>query len=142
MALALDEAGRPVVWLGDATAADMAELLRRAPELASAAQALALARAANHFASRDYRLIEDPAAFEAAYRVRLASEDPQAPPEAGVIRLCDFGIPDFAAITLPALTGGVLRFFAEHRFLGLAYRAETADLAAPPVYAPLPLAPP
>lgn len=143
IALGLDGAARPVVLLGEAEEADdMAGLLRLAPALAGPAHALALARAANHFAAAaEYRVIENPAAFEAAYRARLAGEDPAAPFVAGVIRLRDFGVPDFTAITPPAFADGVLRFFAEHRFIGLPYRAETADLASPPVYAPMPLTP-
>jgi hypothetical protein len=129
LTLGLGDGGRGVVILDGATShADLAGLLAAAPGLAT--DAAALARAANHFATAmDFAVIEDPAAFAAAYRARLAAEDPDAPWTEGVLRLRDHGVPDFAAILAPRLAGGRLTFFATDRFLGVPYRVE-ADVAA------------
>lgn len=141
--LGLDDKGAPVVLLGRAgEAADMPGLLRLAKGMASPAHAAHLARAANHLAhGSDYRVILDPQAFAAAYRARLAQEDPQQEWREGVMRLSDFGVPDFASITPPRLEAGKLTFFAEDSFTGLPYQAETADLKAAPSYTPVPLTP-
>ncbi len=141
--------GRPVVLVGETgeEAADLAALRAAAPGLVQPAGAAALAVAVNHLAQgRDFRVIEDPAAFEAAYRARLAQEDPAQPWRQGVFRLSDYGIPDFAAIAAPALHGQVLVFFAEDARLGVPYRIEVDFAQAAPVvdddsYRPLPLEP-
>lgn len=139
----LDDQGRPVVLLGEqGEAADMAGLLGRAAALASPGRATDLAHAANHLAhGAEYRVIDDPAAFAAAYRARLDREDPNQEWREGVIRLRDFGVPDFAAIKPPQTAAGRLVFYAEDRFTGLPYRAEAADLTATPSYSPMPLTP-
>lgn len=124
--------GRPVVMVGaDAVVAtDVAGLLAAGPGLLDPSAAGRLAVAVNHLAQgRDFRVILDPAAFENAYRARLASEDRAAPWRQGVQRLSDFGVPDFAAIAAPVLVGRTLVFHAEDTLLGVPYRVE-ADLAA------------
>jgi hypothetical protein len=139
--------GRPVVMVetgGEIT--DLAGLIAVAG-LMQAEAAAPLAIAVNHLAQgSDFRVIADPAAYEAAYRARLAQEDPAQPWRQGVFRLVDYGVPEFGAIRPPVLEAQVLTFFAEHASLGIPYRVE-ADLAAkaPEVnndsYRPLPLAP-
>jgi hypothetical protein len=139
--------GRPVVLVETGgEIADLAGLIAVAGLMqADAAEPLAIA--VNHLAQgSDFRVIADPAAYEAAYRARLAQEDPAQPWRQGVFRLVDYGVPDFGTIEPPALKAQVLTFFAEHASLGIPYRVE-ADLgAAAPVvnddsYRPLPLAP-
>jgi len=142
--LGLTADATPVILLGnqDETASDMATLLRLAPGLAAPAHATDLARAANHLAhGGDYRVITDPHAYEEAYRHRLAEEDPNAPFREGVVRLRDFGVPDFAAITAPRYEDGKLTFFAADMFLGVPYKVELASLTAAPHYEPMPLTP-
>jgi len=78
--LGLAADGKPVVMFeGGRQTGDLAGMFALAPLLWSVEQATELARAANHLAhGTDYRLIEDPAAFERAYRARVEREDPNA----------------------------------------------------------------
>lgn len=135
-----DDGGRLASPGGLGQAHDMAELLHLAPMLAN--HPLALAQAVNHFAhGGDYQVIADPKAFEAEYRAKLAKEDPNAPFQAGVIRLRDHGVPDFTTLHPPALRDGRLLFYVVDTFLGVPYAVDCASLTAAPVYAPLPLTP-
>ncbi len=141
--LGVGDDGAPVVLIGDdREAADMVALLRLQPGLASAVQAADLARAVNHFAhGSEYRVITDPKGFADAYRAQLAQEDPDAAWQEGVIRLRDYGVPDFAEILAPSFSDGRLVFFAFDEVLGLPYRVDAVDPSAPPTYAPLRLTP-
>lgn len=124
-----------VVMIGEAEteATTLDKLFSLAPELKNPAAAVEAARAVNHLSQgQDFEVIEDPAAFEKKFRETLASEDPSAPWREGVIRLSDYGTPDFAAIKKPAMNGTVLTFFAEDTVLGLPYRVEV-DLASVPI---------
>ena len=142
--LGLTGEGKPVVLLGEFgdQAGSMAELVRLAPDGASPARAADLALAANHFAhGSEYRVVTDPQAFEEAYRARLAREDASAAWQEGIVRLSDFGVPDFGTIHAPRLQGARLVFFAADTFLGVPYRVEAPTLLQAPEYAPLPLTP-
>jgi len=142
--LGLTGEGKPVVLLGTRgeQATDMATLLRLAPGIASPAHAADLALAVNHLAhGGEYRVITDAKAFEDAYRARLASEAPDAAWHEGVVRLRDYGVPDFAQVHAPSYASGRLTFFAVDMYLGVPYRVELADLLASPTYTPLPLTP-
>lgn len=114
------------------------------PALTSAEGALHLAKLVSHFARGDlFAVIDDPAAFEAGYKARLASEDPTPQPyEQNVIRLSDFGEPDYGALTPPKIEAGALVFFARDAATGLPYqvRAALAALGAP-AFNPVPLTP-
>ena len=124
------------------TAADMAELLRILPALATEAHAVDLARAVNHFKrGTDYRVIENPAEFAADYRARIEREDPAAPWQENVVRLRDYGVPDFSQIQPPKFAGGKLTFHAVDTFLGVPYQVEAANLEAAPEYHAMPLTP-
>jgi hypothetical protein len=126
--------------LGSAT--DMAALLRLAPGLASEAHAVDLALAANHFAHEsEYRVIDNPAEFADAYRAQIEREDPAAEWQENVIRLRDYGVPDFNHIEPPKFAGGKLTFYAVDSFLGVPYKAETDNLEAAPSYAAVDLTP-
>jgi len=123
-------------------ATNMAELLRIAPGLGSPAHAVDLARAVNHFKhGTDYRVIENPTEFANAYRARIEREDPAAEWQEGVIRLRDYGVPDFNQIQPPKLEGGKLTFYAVDTFLGVPYEVQAANLEAAPDYSPMPLTP-
>ena len=132
VALGINDAAQSVVIVEGATqVSDLEQLLAAAPGLLHPDAAAVMARAVAHFASGStYRVIEDPRQFEAAYRARVATEDPDAPWREGVYRLRDHGMPDFAGIAPPAYTGTDLVFFAQSGFLGLPYRVEI-DVADP-----------
>ena len=94
------------------------------PDLLKPEAAGELARLVTHFARGSaYRVIADPVAFETIYRARIASEDPGEPWQQSRPRLIDGGMPDFAEITAPALSGSVLSWTVEDDFTGLPYRA-------------------
>lgn len=140
IALGLNNEAEPVVLVGDQAASTVVDLLRLAPDITEDANAAMLAQALNHLASGDeFAVITDPAAYVTAYRAKLATEDPTQPAQPGVIRLCDFGTPNFAAITPPRMDRGTLIFFAVRTYWGLPYRASVVDLTDPPVYQPVPL---
>lgn len=132
VALGIDEAAKSVVIIeGAKQVSSLEALLAEAPGLLHPEGALTMARVVNHLATgNDWRVITDPAAYEAAYRARLDTEDPNAPWQQGVLRLRDHGVPDFAAITAPRMAGTRLIFFAADSALGLPYRIE-ADMADP-----------
>lgn len=143
LSLGLGDNDEPLVFLGPGKqAADMATLLRLAPGLASDARALDLAQAANYFAhGDDYRVIENPADFANAYRAQIDREDPAAEWQEGVVRLRDYGVPDFNQIEPPKFAGGRLTFYAVDAFLGVPYKVEADKLEAAPNYTPMPLTP-
>lgn len=147
--LGLEDDGSPVVMVGEeeTEVTTIAALLAAAPGLTQPPAAAATARAINHLAQNAaFDVIEDPAAYEAQYRARLAQEDHNAPWAEGVMRLCDYGVPDFARIAAPAITDGQLVFFAANVIPGLPYRI-AADLTGPDVavgdanYTPMDLMP-
>ena len=124
--LGIDDASHSVVIVGGETqVGSLAALVAAAPGLLHPDAAAAMARAVAHFAAgSDYRVILDPAAYEAAYRAQVDREDPGAPWREGVLRLRDHGMPDFAAITAPAYQGTTLVFHAYAAPLPLPYRVE------------------
>ena len=136
-----DADGNPAAFIEDTTFSSLSDLLAAEPGLLEAGAVGELARYVNHFARGDmYRVIEDPAAFEAAYHAKIAREDPNQPWQQNVMRLRDFGVPDFTAIHVPAIADNVLEFFARDAMTGLPYRVRAAidDLSAPS-YQPMPL---
>jgi hypothetical protein len=143
LSLGLGDNDESLVFLGPGKqAADMATLLRLAPGLASEAHALDLAQAVNYFAhGDDYRIIDNPADFANAYRAQIDREDPAAEWQEGVIRLRDYGVPDFNQIEPPKFAGGKLTFYAVDAFLGVPYKVEDNNLQTAPTYTPMPLTP-
>jgi len=116
-----------VVMVGEdeVEASTLASLLTIAPELKQPEAAIETARAVNYISQGPaFQVINDPAAFEEQYRVKLASEDPSEPWSEGVVRLSDYGVPDFATIAAPTISGTVLTYFAVDDFLGLPYRVD------------------
>jgi hypothetical protein len=124
--LGIDDASQSVVIVeGETEVGTLAALVAAAPGLLHRDAAATMARAVAHLAAgTDYRVIEDTAAYEAAYRAQVAGEDPNAPWRAGVYRLRDHGMPDFAGITAPAYQGTRLVFFAASAPIPLPYRVE------------------
>lgn len=132
-----DQAGTPIVIVEQAKAQDLSEVIRLAPALSDPHWVRAYARVANHLAQGDkFSLIVDPAAFEAEYRAAFAAEDPDEVPQAGVMRLRNFGMPDFAAIKPPEMQGGTLVYFARNTFMGIPYRAVMPE-GGQPEYEPV-----
>ena len=124
--LGIDDASHSVVIIeGTTEVGTLAALVAAAPGLLHPDAAATMALAVAHFAAgTDYRVIEDPAVYEAAYRAQVAGEDPEAPWRAGVYRLRDHGMPDFAGITAPSYQGTRLLFFAQSALIPLPYRVE------------------
>jgi hypothetical protein len=141
--LGLDDQGAPQVVIGEATeTADLAQILASVPTLRDPSRLAQLAQVVNHLGhGGDFRVITNPADFEARYRARLATENQAEEWREGVIRLCDHGVPDFATIAAPASSGDGLVFFAEDRFMGLPYRVQVSALGAKADYTPVPLTP-
>lgn len=143
-----EDGSRVVIFVDpEREATDFVSLAALAPGLVQPAAAAQLARAVNHLAQGSrFEVVTDPAAYEAAYRARLASEDPTAPWTEGVMRVSDFGMPDFAAMAPPFLEGSLLEFFAADRVLMVPYRVQVdldaadSDVSSP-AYVPLPLEP-
>ena len=136
-----NEEGERTAYLGEASFGSIDALVAEVPELLEPDAATELARHVNNFArGSDYVLIEDPSEFAERYRAQLESEDPSQPWREGVMRLSDFGVPNFDEITAPRHDGETLVYFAEDRATGLAYRA-SASLSglAEPSYEPVPL---
>ena len=125
-----NEEGERTAYLGEASFGSIDTLVAEVPELLEPDAATELARHVNNFArGSEYVLIEDPAEFAERYRAQLESEDPSQPWREGVMRLSDFGVPDFDEITTPRHDGETLVYFAEDRATGL----------AEPSYEPVPL---
>lgn len=130
--LGLGDASEYIVMIGEEEAEvnTLAKLLTFAPALKEPEGAAEAARAINYLSQgAAFRVIEDPATFEAQYRATLASEDTSAPWAEGVIRLSDYGVPDFTTIAAPQTSAARLVFYAVDDLLGLPYRVEL-DLSA------------
>lgn len=118
--------GEPCVRLGEVavTNKDYAGLVRAAPALGDPKWLRAYARLVNHLAQGSrFEPIFAREPFEAEYMATYAAEDPDEEPRPGVIRLRDFGVPDFAQLEPPvSLEDGTLVFFAKNTFMGIPYR--------------------
>ncbi|MBI1173278.1 hypothetical protein GC209_17965 [bacterium] len=133
-------AERNTLKVGDEVFESLAALLARHPEFGAEASAADLAIAANHLLrGSDYEVILDPAAFEAAYRARIAGEDLSQGYADGDARLSDFGLPDFAQIAVPRIAGDQIAYFARDALTGLPYRATASLTSDAAEYLPLAL---
>ncbi|NEK25043.1 hypothetical protein GV827_22000 [Sulfitobacter sp. JBTF-M27] len=145
LVLGISEATESVVFVeGSEQINSLRQLISIAPGLLHPEAAITLAQAVNHIEhGTDYRVIDDTASYEARYRAKLEKEDPNAAWQEGVLRLRDHGIPDFDDIKAPALSGGVLTYFAEDNYLGLPYRIEfdTANPGGDVIYSAVPVTP-
>ncbi|MEP1588456.1 MAG: hypothetical protein ABJR46_13155 [Tateyamaria sp.] len=126
--LILGEAMQPAVVVeARVEVASIPELIREAPELLVPEGAVPLAQSINFLAVGDgFQVIENPSSFRAAYEAQIAKEDPDTPWSEGVVRLIDYGVPDFDQISAPNWTGEALVFFARDTFTGLPYRVQIA----------------
>ena len=129
--------GAPVVIVEETEARDLDGVLRLAPALASPDWLIAYAQVVNHLAQgARYDVIVDPEEFRTDYMAAYEAEDPNEPPAPGLIRLHNYGLPDFASIQPPHRDGAKLVFFAENITLGIPYRAE-ADASGGVSYEPV-----
>ncbi|MFQ5622303.1 MAG: hypothetical protein ACE5FS_02805 [Paracoccaceae bacterium] len=139
--LDLNGAGDPVVIVGEAEVSDRKVLLDLAPSLLDEQFVRAYAQILNHLArGYQYSVILDPEAFKASYLAKLAAEDHEQEPEAGEVRLSNYGKPDFDAIKPPEMDGDTLVFYAEDSYLGIPYRVEapaSKSALSEPVYTPM-----
>lgn len=132
--------GEWVVLIGNHEARTIADVVALSPNAAPTNWADIL----NELASRgDFEVIDDPAAFRVAYEATFTEEDPEKGWSPDVMRLRDFGMPNFDEITTPRIDDGLLVYFARDAYTGLPYRAEmplNGDVAEP-TYEPLDLKP-
>lgn len=123
--LSFDDEGAAVVIVDGTETGDPAAMLDLAPGLKEPDGALLCAQALNHLAhEQTYAVIEEPEAFAAWYKERLASEDPEADWVEGTFQVSNYAAPDFGAIKPPAIEGDTLIFFAVNRQLGAVYAAK------------------
>lgn len=114
-------------------------LLAAVPALIEPAHAVPAAEAVNHLSEGyGFGVILDPAAFETAYFARYDAEATQEWQQ-GTPRLRDFGKPDLSVLAPPQIEDGTLTFFADDKYLGLAYKV-TMPFSAPTAdYQPVPM---
>lgn len=118
---------------------DPAALLSALPALADPAHAVQAAQAVNHLHEGfQYSVIVEPAAFAESYVARYNAA-PGGEWDQEAQSLSDFDMPDLSVLALPQIDAGTLTYYAENRFIGLAYKV-TMPLAGPdgPDYRPLP----
>lgn len=137
--------GDRIILIGNTQCMTASDIVRTAPQGVSQQNAGAFAKAVNYLAcGTAFRVIEAPQDYENNYRCRIATEDPSRPWTEGVMRLCDFGTPEFLAIEPPKIADRKLSFYAEDVITALPYvvhldfSAESARLTQGD-YAPMPL---
>ena len=120
------EDGTLFATCGEARFTSITALLDTYPALAEPGNEVALARLVTHFSKgRAFRVVNEPEAFETAYRAALEKEDPTLPWRQDRPRRIDFGVPDFTFIAAPTRQGDRLVFTLEDSFTGLPYAAWT-----------------
>jgi len=136
--LSLGDAGIVGLINGEEELADLAALQNRAPD----APAEQLAQVASALGRPGYEAILDPSAYEALTRARIANEDPGLPWQPGVMRIRDFGMPDFDAIKPPRREGNTLIYHARDTHTGLPYQVMlTLGTSGEAEITPMPLTP-
>ncbi len=137
--------GDRIILISSMQCMSVFDIVQTAPQSITQQNAGAFAKAANYLAcGTAFRVIEAPQEYESNFRSRIATEDPSQPWTEGVMRLCDFGTPEFSAIEPPQIADKKLSFYAEDLVTGLPYvvrldfGAESARLM-PGDYVPMPL---
>ncbi|WP_299287394.1 hypothetical protein [uncultured Tateyamaria sp.] len=138
--LMLDMTGAPMVRVDTAQEyTDIAALFGDVPALQQPANAETAAKAVNHLAEGfNFGVILDPQTFSTAYFERYDAEE-DAEWQQGQSRLRDFGKPDLSHLTPPQVSDGTLVFFADDKYLGLAYRVTMPFDTTIPDYQPVPM---
>lgn len=135
----VNDAGTPIVIVGEAQVTNARELLDAAPALKDPEWIRVYANVLNHMAhGYKYELIIDPDEFQAQYMKEYEAEDPEAQAVPGLIRLHNYGIPEFDEIASPAYEGETLTFYVRENFLGIPYKATLGSFFLP-TYEPVTL---
>ena len=139
--LMMDDTGAPMVVVGDTQEfSEIPDLLSGVPALAEPANAAEAARAVNHLAEGSrFDVILDPAAFVKAYTARYDAEE-ETPWEQGRPKLRDFGRADLSELAVPTVEGDQLVFYANDKYLGIAYKATLSFANSAIDYQPVPTA--
>lgn len=136
--ISLNEDGAPMILVDDAQEyTELGPLFAAVPLLTDAAHAVPAARAVNHLSEGfGFGVILDPDAFQTAYFKRYDAEE-EAEWNQLTPRLRDFGKPDLSVLATPAVEGGTLVFFADDKYLGLAYKVTMPFADLTPDYQPV-----
>lgn len=138
--LMLDTSGAPMVRVDeDQHYTDIAGLMGAVPDLTAPDNATEAARAVNHLSEGfGFGVILDPEAFSTTYFERYDAEKVEEWKQ-GRPRLRDFGRPDLSGLTPPRVDGATLVFFANDKYLGLAYQVIMPFDSLTPDYQPMPM---
>ena len=101
--------------------------------------ALPIAEALNHFDENGdaFSVIDDPSGYEAAYLKQFADEE-GLPWDQFQTHLSDYEFPDFTQLSLPAISGDDITFYANHIAADTPYRVTgPASGGAALVYEPI-----
>jgi len=132
ISMVLSDQGAPVVIIGESQVSNAKDLLAAAPALQEPEWIRVYANVLNHMAhGYKYELIIDPDEFEAQYMKEYEAEDPDEPPVPGLIRLHNYGIPEFSEIAPPFYEGDTLTFYVRENFLGIPYKATLGSFFLP-----------
>lgn len=132
-----DDDGEKMGVIGAETYGSVAAMLLARPSLAT--EPVSLAGALNHFDKNgdDFDVITDLAAYKTDFLQRYAAEE-EMDWDQFTARLSDFALPDFEQLTSPTVSGGQIRFCANHLGLEAPYRVfGPADGSAPLAYEPI-----
>ncbi len=134
---------QPTVVIDNNTFSSWGDVVTKVGNVAEAENALIVARMLTHFSYRSrYKVIGDPAVYEAALLKRISTEPVVEPVKGKVTRSQSFGIPDFSTIFAPQITNDQLVFFVYDAALYVPYKVEavpTESDIAKQKYTPLPL---
>ncbi|MCX7560260.1 hypothetical protein OS190_11830 [Sulfitobacter sp. F26204] len=135
----VNDQGAPVVIVGDAQVTNAKELIEAAPALQKPEWIRVYANILNHMAhGYKYELIIDPDEFQAQYMKAYEAENPEEKAVAGLVRLHNYGIPEFSEIAAPTYEGETLTFFVRENYLGIPYKATLGSYFLP-TYEPVTL---
>lgn len=118
---------------------ELTALIGAVPALKEPGNAEAAAKAVNHLNEGfNFGVILDPNAFQTAYFEQYDAEE-TAEWQQGQPRLRDFGRPDLSVLALPTVQDGTLVFFADDKYLGLAYEVKMPFDTLVAEYQPVPM---
>lgn len=137
--LLLSPVGKPMVRVAEEQEyTDIPALIGALPALMEPGAATTTARAVNHLTEGfEYGVITDPDGFKSAYLAQLEQEA-DTEWQQGQPRLSDFGRPDFSDLAVPEISDGTLVFFADDKYLGIAYRVTMPFDTSVVDYQPIP----
>ena len=129
--------GTPIIVINGETVKDIHRIIEIEPRYGNPQWVSGYSQLVNHLSEGyDHELILDAQEFKKKYMEKYNSEDPNEEVGPGVIRLRNFGIPDFSLIAPPEYQGDTLVFFTENVFMGIPYKV-TMKKAEAPQYEPV-----